>query len=336
MTEPLLPPCPECVEPTNAVDLHRRKFLHVAGGVAVAGLGAGVLRADTPAAPAAPRPAEALVAELFENLSAEQKKAVVLPFDDGPRNAPTRLRVENAALKGQSIAMNYSAAQRELLEKIVRALANGEEGYKALSRDGTWDASKDFGNCGAHIFGEPGTDKPYAFLFTGHHLTIRCDGNRKDNLVWGGPMYYGHTPNGHAPANVFNFQTKSINTLYRALTADQKKLAVGVDSPGDTLRPTPGNRYVGIAGSALTAEQKALCERSLCDILAPYRKEDADEVIASILALGGLDKLHFAFYRDADVGDADRWSLWRVEGPNFVWNYRVLPHVHCRVLIGKA
>ena len=28
------------------------------------------------------------------------------------------------------------------------------------------------------------------------------------------------------------------------------------------------------------------------------------------------------------------WRFWRLEGPGFVWNYRVLPHVHTFVNIG--
>ena len=31
----------------------------------------------------------------------------------------------------------------------------------------------------------------------------------------------------------------------------------------------------------------------------------------------------------------ERWHFWRLEGPGFVWNYRVLPHVHCYVNISS-
>ena len=30
-----------------------------------------------------------------------------------------------------------------------------------------------------------------------------------------------------------------------------------------------------------------------------------------------------------------RWHFWRLEGPGFVWNYRVLPHVHTFVNISS-
>jgi hypothetical protein len=35
------------------------------------------------------------------------------------------------------------------------------------------------------------------------------------------------------------------------------------------------------------------------------------------------------------MNDNMRWHFWRLEGPGFVWNYRVLPHVHTYVNISS-
>jgi hypothetical protein len=52
---------------------------------------------------------------------------------------------------------------------------------------------------------------------------------------------------------------------------------------------------------------------------------------------GGMDKLQFAFFSDTHEGaktnEKQPWSFWRIEGPGFVWNFRVLPHVHTYVNI---
>ena len=69
-------------------------------------------------------------------------------------------------------------------------------------------------------------------------------------------------------------------------------------------------------------------------ILQPYRREDADEVMEILGRNGGLDRIHFAFYREQNQNDNARWHFWRLEGPGFVWNFRVLPHVHTFVQIG--
>jgi hypothetical protein len=91
------------------------------------------------------------------------------------------------------------------------------------------------------------------------------------------------------------------------------------------------NGFPGIRSGDLTADQRRLVETVMRDILAPYRREDVNEVMQIIGRNGGLDRLHFAFYRDANATNQTRWSFWRIEGPGFVWNYRVLPHVHCYV-----
>jgi hypothetical protein len=71
------------------------------------------------------------------------------------------------------------------------------------------------------------------------------------------------------------------------------------------------------------------------DILSPYRKEDGDEVMRILKANGGLEKLRLAFYQDRGMNDKQPWHFWRLEGPGFVWNYRVLPHVHTYVSISS-
>jgi hypothetical protein len=70
------------------------------------------------------------------------------------------------------------------------------------------------------------------------------------------------------------------------------------------------------------------------EVLSPYRREDADEAMEIVGRNGGLDRLHLAFYREANANNNERWHFWRLEGPGFVWNYRVLPHVHTYVNIG--
>lgn len=341
MNEINVPHCPECVEPNpNPVPVpNRRGFLQLLGGAAVsATLAPRLLAEDKPVVQ--PKPAEALIQELFSGLTAEQKTKVALPFDHGNKMNPTRSSMVNSALNGNTIEGSYTKGQQELVERIVRAMLSGDEGYKVISRNGTWDSSKTLNACGAHIFGEPGSGKPYVFVLSGHHLTIRCDGDQNDGLMWGGPMYYGHSAVGHAETNAYNFQTRSLTTVFRSLNAEQQKKAIATKNPGDgnnTLNPRkPGETRPGISSADLNKEQMALVEQSLRDLLKPFRKEDGDEAMSIVKANGGLEKINLAFYRDEAQTEGDRWEWWRLEGPGFVWNYRVMPHVHCRVEIKKA
>ena len=47
-----------------------------------------------------------------------------------------------------------------------------------------------FEGCGAVLFGEPTGKNPFAWVFSGHHLTLRCDGNSEPGSAWGGPIWW--------------------------------------------------------------------------------------------------------------------------------------------------
>jgi len=333
MNETNEPRCEDCTDPT----LDRRGFIRVVSTAAVAA-SAGVpavahaRRADQPA-----KPAESLIFELYASLNEQQKAKIQMPFDDGPKGAPTRMGMYNAALKNGKIGDVYTKAQQELLEKIVKSMTSGEQGYRCISRNGTWDASGAFTNCGAYFFGEPAQGKKYAWLFCGHHMTLRADGDFMDGAAWGGPMYYGHSPNGYVPANVFNFQTKQVLELAKALDEKQMKKAVIEGTPGEQAQSVrlrkPTEEKPGLLVKEMSKDQLALVEKVMRELISPYRKEDGDEVMNIIKQRGGLDKLHLAFYRDKGANENERWHFWRLEGPGFIWNYRVLPHIHCFVNI---
>ena len=331
------PLCPDC----EALD--RRDFIR-AVGVSTAGAAAlaavprlpAAVKDDAPAKPAPKpaKPAEALVKELFAGLSAEQKKQeIVYPWDD-----KRRLGMYNGPI-GAEIGKVYTKAQQELISQILRAIASDEDGYRQLTRGGTYDMSGSLQNCGAYIFGDPSKGK-YAWMFTGHHLTVRCDGDSEEGAAFGGPMYCGHSPNGYSPRNIFNYQTKAVLSVWQALSEKQRKVAEVSGTPGEHLpsvrfRPAR-ERKPGISSGELNKDQRALVETVMRTILSPYRKEDADEVMKIIKTNGGLEKIHLAFYKDRGMKDNERWHFWRLEGPGFVWNYRVLPHVHTYVNIAKA
>ena len=225
MFEPQEERCPECdaLAPAQA-GVSRRKFIKAVGGTAVtlSALQAvpdtsTLARAQQPAAqqPAAnAKPAEALVRELFSGLTDEQRRQVVFPFNDGANgNTPAkRLRFYNAA-QGRRIGDVYTQAQQELVRRILRAIASDDDGMEKLTRNGTFDGSHSLQGCGADIFGDPTGNQQFCWLFTGHHLTVRCDGNSEPDAAFGGPMYYGHSPDGYSVRNAFNAQTRSVVSI---------------------------------------------------------------------------------------------------------------------------
>ncbi len=335
--------CPECEWGWESVaSLDRREFLRVTGASAAAatvGLALTPLERARAARMARQAEAEALVFELYRSLDSEQKKYLVQPWDLKRPNQPlpARLMTANAAVGKSVIGLEYKRPQIELLRKIFRAISNGEEGYRQLSRNGKFDNSGDFENIGALLYGEAVEGKKFSLVFSGHHLTVRCDGNSEEQTAFGGPLYYGHSPSGYSRTNVFYNQTQAVTAIYEALSAEQRKQAV---FPGkwrdgvETVRlPQKQAKLPGIAYADMTAEQKALVQKAMQELIAPYRKEDGEEVMEIIKANGGLEKIHLAFYQEGQTSAKEPWTYWRLEGPGFVWSYRALPHIHCFVNI---
>lgn len=317
-------PCPECGE---TVLVSRRGFLRAAGAAAAAL----ALPKTGLARSAEGRTAEELIKELYGGLDADQKKSVVLPID-----APERMKIYNAAM-GKKIGEVYTKPQQELVGRILRALSSGEEGYRQISRGGTWDASKAFENCGANLFGDPAGR--FTWVFTGHHLTLRCDGNTEEGAGFGGPLYYGHSPNGYSERNLFNYQTRSAMAVFEALNKEERDQAVTWDDPSEGLESVQFrctcDSTPGIAYQKLGKEPRALLEKVLRDVLSPYRKDDVDEVMDIVKKTGGMDAMHLMFFREKDAKPTQPWSFWRLEGPGLVCNFRVLPHVHTYVNISS-
>src|SRR5262245_4427446 len=198
-------------------------------------------------------------------------------------------------------------------------MSAGDEGYRQVSRLGTWDASRTFANCGALIFGDPTPGNKFAFVFAGHHLTIRCDGNTEEGPAFGGPIYYGHSPNGYSRGNVFNYQTRSVLKVFDALSAKQREKAViggqvGNRGPGEQANSVQfrarAEQRPGLPAEDMTADQRTLVEQVMRDVLSPYRKEDGDEVMEIIKKNGGLAQIKLAFYEDAGMRDGQPWHFW--------------------------
>ena len=352
--------CPECAEPVvPSIELDRRRFIRVVAGGAVGVIGGSSLLSTRTAFGAAPveaatapvvaggaraaKPAESLVREFFATLTAEQKSVVMLPWNHGAEKGglPTRLKTHNAPPLGKRMDEQFTKSQQELILETFKSILSGEEAYERISRKGKWDSSGSFEGNGVAIFGDPTGKDPFSWVFAGHHLTLRCDGNSQPNTAFGGPMYYGHSANGHSDQNVYNYQTREVMNVFEMLNEEQRKQAVIVGSPGDGTAALKAKLVdktaTGLSYAELDESQRALVTGVMRTLISPFRKEDGDEVMQLIRTNGGIEKLRLAFYKDDAEKGNDRWDAWRIEGPGFVWNYRVLPHVHCFVnIVGQA
>lgn len=330
----------------------RREFLKttaaagvvtVAGGAGLYSAGAAPCLAGTASSAAPP---ETLVAQFYKSLSEEQKQGICFPFDHELRSKVNN----NWFIVKPRIGTFLNKDQRQMVRDIFMGLHSEEYADKVYKQVQDDAGKAGFEGSAVAMFGEPG--KKFEFVFTGRHVTRRCDGNSVEGEGFGGPIFYGHAAHGFNekadhPDNIYWYQALQANEVFKALDGKQRKLALL-----DTPRPEEETKTValkgvdkGLAGipmTELTADQKGLVRKVMADLLAPFRKGDADRAM-KMIEDAGFDHLHLAFFngKDSDgnsydIGNDGVWDVWQIEGPNMVWYFRGEPHVHTWVHVREA
>ncbi len=347
------PSCPDC----SSTNSHSRRqilksTLGTAAGALVAASGlplignwSSALAADYPPNTPAKPSSETLVAQLYKSLTEPQKQAICFPFD-----SPKRSDVDNNwFIVKDKIGKLFSKDQQALIKDIFMSIHSEEYAAKVL--DQVEHDNKDIGGlggCAVALFGQPddtgdASKSKFEFVLTGRHTTRRCDGNSVAGAAFGGPIFYGHAADGFNEkadhkGNAYWYQAVRANEVYKALDGKQRKLALlDINPPGEHAKetvalPTKKEDLDGIPMSELTRDQKDLVRKVLADLLAPFRKADADEALA-LIEKGGFDNLQMAFFSKMDIGNDGVWDVWKLEAQNMVWYFRGSPHVHTWVHI---
>jgi hypothetical protein len=333
------PRCPDCDSPEV---LSRRAFLHTAvAGAAALAAGPALPLAAAPAGAAkkqAPR-SETLVTTLYKSLTDQQRAAVVFPFDH-----PLRLKVDNNwHITKPTLGDFFTPDQRAMVREIFMGLHSPEYAETVMQQVIHDSGKGGFESSSIALFGTPGTGK-FEFVLTGRHCTRRCDGDSVEGAAFGGPIFYGHAAKSFYEkadheGNVYWYQARRANEVFQMLDGKQRKLAL-LDEPRaekgtDTVKLT--GRKTGLPGipvSELTPDQRAHVRKVMADLLAPFRKADADEAMKLVEA-NGFEHLHLAFYKNHDIGNDGVWDVWQLEGPAMLWYFRGSPHVHTWVHVRK-
>jgi len=326
-------PCDCCSE------INRREFLRttLVGAAAVGAAPLPVLAADRARKTAAGKQnSETLAAALYKNLNEEQRKAVCFPFDH-----PLRSKVDNNWNIVDKKLDFFTKDQQAMIREIFVKLHSEEYAGKVVEQVEHDGGKEGFGGCSVALFGEPGSGK-FEFVLTGRHVTRRCDGDSVEGAAFGGPIFYGHAAKSFNekpdhPGNIYWYQALRANEVFKMLNGKQRELALLGESREekgtDTVKLTGKKSGLpGIPMTELARDQKDLVRKVMADVLAPFRKADADEAM-KLVEKNGFDNLHLAFYKNQDVGKDGVWDVWQIEGPAMLWYFRGDPHVHTWVHI---
>ena len=318
--------CPDCDS------FSRRDFLKTTLGTAAATALGGIPIIGRAAEEVAKPKSETLVTTLFKSLTEAQRKAICFTWDH-----PLRTEVDNNwHVVEQTIGSFLDADQQQMVREIFLGQHSPEYADKVMKQVEDDSGQAGFGDSSVAIFGEPGSGK-FEFVLTGRHCTRRCDGDSTEGAAFGGPIFYGHAAQGFNekpdhPGNVYWYQAVRANEVFQMLDGKQRALALRnhgrMEQGAETVRlKGKADGLPGIPLTGLSPDQRGHVRKVMADLLAPFRKADADEALKYIEA-AGFDNLHMAFYKDQDIGSDGVWDVWQLEGPNMVWYFRGDPHVH--------
>src|SRR2546426_345191 len=279
---------------------------------------------------------ETLVATLYKSLTEQQKKSVCFSFDH-----PLRSKVDNNwMITDKKISQFFTNDQQAMIREIFIGLHNPDYAGKVVQQVEHDGGKEGFGGSSIALFGEPGTGK-FEFVLAGRHVTRRCDGDSVEGAAFGGPIFYGHAAKrfneaADHPGNIYWYQALRANEVFKMLDGKQRALAL-LDEPReekgtDTVKLTGRTEMPGIPVGDLSRDQKELVRKVMADVLAPFRKADADEAL-KLIEKNGFGSLHLSFYNHGDIGNDGVWDVWQVEGPAMLWYFRGAPHVHTWVHI---
>jgi Protein of unknown function (DUF3500) len=287
-------------------------------------------------------PSDSLPMQLYKSMTPEQRQRVCLPMGHSRRQYVSNWWYVHP---DHRVPSTFSAEQQELIRKIFDSLHS--EGYQdAVNKQVLIDQYGDPKNAPAvGFFGTP-DDKEFEFVFTGHHVTRRCNAHYDKGMGFGGaPIFYGHYPHpednmrenfnetAEHPGNPYWYQGKVFNRFVQALDGKQQKKGLlssepRSESPNAVIQKQDTQR--GLSCADLSADQKKLFVETMRGMLAMFRNDDVEATIASIEKANIVNRLHVSWFEGKyDIGSDKVWDTWQIEGPDMVWYFRGEPHIHC-------
>jgi hypothetical protein len=278
---------------------------------------------------------DSLPMQFYKSLTEEQRGKICLPSDH-----PRRQYVSNwwYICPDERLHTFYTPEQRDLVGQIFKSLHHPEHREKM-----TWQVEKDLmgqikNTPSVGFFGTP-DDPDFEFIYTGHHVTRRCRAlSDKGHGFGGAPIFYGNFARAFRETkdhedNPFWYQGLIFNEFYSALDGkQQEKILVGREPRSEKPAEVIAKRKTdlpGLSGVDLSADQKTKFLDTMRRMLACFRVDDVNATIKTIEDKKLIDSLFVSCYGGAfDIGNDRVWDTWQIEGPEMVWYFRGVPHIH--------
>ncbi len=278
---------------------------------------------------------DSLPMQFYKSLTEEQRARICLPVDD-----PKRQFVSNwwYICPEERLHTFYTDEQRDLVQQIFDSLHHPDYREKM-----NWQVEKDLmgkikNTPSVGFFGTP-DDPDFEFLYTGHHVTRRCNAHTDEGLGFGGaPIFYGNFAKGFHESkdhegNPFWYQGLAFTEFVHSLDGkQQEKILVGREPRRERPAEVIAKRKTdlpGLCGADLSPDQQAKFLETMRLMLACFRADDVAATMKSIEDRKLVERLFISCYGGPyDIGNDRVWDTWQIEGPEMVWYFRGVPHIH--------
>ena len=298
-------------------------------------LGATALLSALPSLRAAKAEKDSLTMQFYKSLSEEQRGKICLPVNHAKRQFVSNWWY---ICPEQRLNTFYTQEQQDLVRQIFESLHSPEHREKM-----NWQVQKDLmGNIkntpSVGFFGTP-ADKGFEFIYTGHHVTRRCNAHTDKGLGFGGaPIFYGNFAKAFKESkdhegNPFWYQGLLFNEFASALDGKQReKMLVGReprDEKPQTVIEKRKTDLPGLSCADLSKDQQVKLLETMRRMLMCFRADDVAATMKSIEDRKLVDQLFVSCYGgEYDIGSDKVWDTWQIEGPEMVWYFRGVPHIH--------
>jgi hypothetical protein len=278
---------------------------------------------------------DSLPMQFYKSLTEAQHAKIVLPVDH-----PKRKYISNwwYICPDQRLHTFYTKDQQDLVRQIFESLHAPAYREKML-----WQVEKDLmgkiqNTPSVGFFGTP-ADKDFEFIYTGHHVTRRCNAHTDVGQGFGGaPIFYGNFAKAFRETkdhegNPFWYQGLLFDEFYTSLEGGQRaKILAGREprneNPASVILKSKTD-LPGICGADLSKDQQAKLLDVMRRMLACFRPDDAEATMKVIESMKMVERLFISCYGGAfDIGGDKVWDTWQIEGPELVWYFRGVPHIH--------
>ncbi len=278
---------------------------------------------------------DSLATQLYKSLSDEQMQKICLPVDHAKRHFISNWWYVHPEHR---IPTTFNSEQQELIQNIFDSL-HSPDFQQAVNKQVEIDQYGQEKNApSVGFFGTP-DDDDFEFIYTGHHVTRRCNAHSDKGHGFGGsPIFYGHFPDAfnetkNHPGNPYWYQGKLFNKFVQSLDGQQQQEGLVSNNPRSE-RPNAvikkkATGWPGLSCGSLSDDQKQLLAETMQEMLAMFRQDDVDVTLKTIEKNNIIDNLYISWYSGKyDIGSDEVWDTWQIEGPDLVWYFRGQPHIH--------